>query len=50
MTFEEARVFGDITRRVYRELRYALIDVPMAAPKARIEFVLDMAEMGATPF
>jgi len=40
MTFEEARLFGEIMRNVYRELGYTLVDLPTSSPARRADAVL----------
>ena len=40
MTFEQATAFGKIIRRVYTELSYTLIDLPVAAAATRAEWIV----------
>lgn len=40
MSFQEAAMFGDLVRGVYRDLGYALVDVPRASIDDRAAFVL----------
>ena len=40
MSFEASAAMGDDLRRIYQELGYELIDLPLKDPKTRAEFLL----------
>lgn len=39
MTFDQALRFGDDIRKIYEDLGYSIIDVPMESPNKRAEFI-----------
>ena len=39
MTFDQAMRFGDDIRKIYEDLGYSIIDVPMESPNKRAEFI-----------
>jgi predicted ATPase len=39
MTFDQALRFGDDIRKIYEDLGYRIIDVPMEPPNKRAEFI-----------
>jgi len=40
MTFEQASAFGKIIRQVYTELSYNLVDLPLASPPTRADWIV----------
>lgn len=42
MSFEAAKVFGDLTRKAYIDLGYKIIDVPLLDIDQRINFVMEL--------
>lgn len=42
MTYSQARLFGDEVRKVYEDLSYNIIEVPLLPPHERAEFIVNI--------
>lgn len=41
ISFEDAGIFGDNLRKIYTELEYEIVDVPLISVKNRVEFIFN---------
>ncbi|MBP9777666.1 MAG: AAA family ATPase [Rickettsiaceae bacterium] len=42
MSFDDAKIFGDLIKQSYIELEYNIIKVPLVSIDKRVEFIIDM--------